>query len=222
MADADTLTLTLSTGGDVVIKLRPDLAPGHVERIASLARDGFYDGVVFHRVIPGFMAQGGDPTGRGTGGSDLPRLHLVDQRLADVLVQLGIDVGVDDVGERSDQAFAFVAGGKLDQIGDVSRVQRLDQLARGFVVARVDGVEDALDEVRPQPVLLVHDGGVRLGRGGGGDRLALAHGCSPDWSTRNGTRAPSYGRAGSGARRAGRLKRGDLFHGDEPWPTPTP
>ncbi len=74
MADAETLTLTLSTGGDVVIRLRPDLAPGHVERIAALARDGFYDGVVFHRVIPGFMAQGGDPTGRGSGGSDLPDL----------------------------------------------------------------------------------------------------------------------------------------------------
>ena len=74
MADAETLTLTLSTGGDVVIRLRPDLAPGHVERIAGLARDGFYDGVVFHRVIPGFMAQGGDPTCRGTGGSDLPDL----------------------------------------------------------------------------------------------------------------------------------------------------
>ncbi len=71
---ADTLTFTLSTGGDVVIKLRPDLAPGHVERIAGLAEDGFYDGVVFHRVIPGFMAQGGDPTGTGMGGSDLPDL----------------------------------------------------------------------------------------------------------------------------------------------------
>lgn len=74
MADAETLTFSLSTGGDVVIKLRPDLAPGHVERISSLAREGFYDGVVFHRVIPGFMAQGGDPTGTGTGGSELPDL----------------------------------------------------------------------------------------------------------------------------------------------------
>ena len=74
MADANTLTLTLSSGGDVVIKLRPDLAPGHVERIAGLARDGFYDGVVFHRVIPGFMAQGGDPTGTGMGGSKQPDL----------------------------------------------------------------------------------------------------------------------------------------------------
>ena len=74
MADANTLTFSLSTGGDVVIKLRPDLAPGHVERIAGLARDGFYDGVVFHRVIPGFMAQGGDPTGTGFHGSDLPNV----------------------------------------------------------------------------------------------------------------------------------------------------
>ena len=71
MAD-ETLTLSLDSGGDVVIKLRPDLAPGHVERITTLAKDGFYDGVVFHRVIPGFMAQGGDPTGTGMGGSKLP------------------------------------------------------------------------------------------------------------------------------------------------------
>ena len=74
MSDADRLTLTLSTGGDVVIKLRPDLAPGHVQRITELANSGFYDGVVFHRVIPGFMAQGGDPTGTGMGGSDKPAL----------------------------------------------------------------------------------------------------------------------------------------------------
>lgn len=73
MAD-ETLTLTLDSGGDVVIRLRPDLAPGHVERIATLAKQGFYDDVVFHRVIPGFMAQGGDPTGTGMGGSELPDL----------------------------------------------------------------------------------------------------------------------------------------------------
>jgi peptidylprolyl isomerase len=77
MAD-EKLTFTLDTGngegGDVVIKLRPDLAPGHVERIKELVGEGFYDGVVFHRVIPGFMAQGGDPTGTGMGGSDKPDL----------------------------------------------------------------------------------------------------------------------------------------------------
>ena len=58
----------------MVIRLRPDLAPKHVERIKTLAKKGFYDGVVFHRVIEGFMAQTGDPTGTGMGGSDLPNL----------------------------------------------------------------------------------------------------------------------------------------------------
>ena len=67
------LTLTLDSG-DVVIRLRPDLAPGHVARITELASEGFYDGVVFHRVIPGFMAQGGDPTGTGMSGSQKPDL----------------------------------------------------------------------------------------------------------------------------------------------------
>lgn len=70
---ADTLTLTLDTG-EVTIKLRPDLAPDHVARITELANDGFYDGVVFHRVIDGFMAQGGDPTGTGMSGSSKPDL----------------------------------------------------------------------------------------------------------------------------------------------------
>ena len=74
MADDDRLVFNLSSGGDVVIKLRPDLAPGHVERITELANSGFYDDVKFHRVIPGFMAQGGDPTGTGTSGSHLPNL----------------------------------------------------------------------------------------------------------------------------------------------------
>ncbi|MGB7374081.1 peptidylprolyl isomerase [Pontixanthobacter sp.] len=72
MADQK-LTLTLETG-DVVIKMRPDLAPGHVARITELVGEGFYDGVVFHRVIPGFMAQGGCPNGTGMGGSDKPDL----------------------------------------------------------------------------------------------------------------------------------------------------
>jgi peptidylprolyl isomerase len=72
MAD-DTLIMTLDTG-PVTIRLRPDLAPGHVARIKALADEGFYDGVVFHRVIAGFMAQGGDPTGTGRGGSPKPDL----------------------------------------------------------------------------------------------------------------------------------------------------
>ncbi|HEX6071853.1 MAG TPA: peptidylprolyl isomerase [Sphingomicrobium sp.] len=71
---ANRLTLTLSNGGTVVIQLRPDLAPHHVERIQALVRRGFYNGLTFHRVIPGFMAQGGDPKGTGEGGSELPDL----------------------------------------------------------------------------------------------------------------------------------------------------
>ncbi len=69
----NTLFLDLKDGR-VVIQLRPDIAPGHVERIKKLARDGFYDGIVFHRVIDGFMAQTGDPTGTGMGGSNEPDL----------------------------------------------------------------------------------------------------------------------------------------------------
>lgn len=70
---ADTLTLTIDTNSgepsDVVIKMRPDLAPGHVAHISKLVKDGFYDGLTFHRVIDGFMAQGGCPNGTGMGGA---------------------------------------------------------------------------------------------------------------------------------------------------------
>jgi peptidylprolyl isomerase len=71
---ANHLFLELSTGGTVEIVLRPDLAPHHIERIQTLVRRGFYNGLTFHRVIPGFMAQGGDPKGTGEGGSELPDL----------------------------------------------------------------------------------------------------------------------------------------------------
>jgi peptidylprolyl isomerase len=71
--DGDTLVIETKTG-NVVIKLRPDLAPKHVERVKQLAKEGFYDGLKFHRVIPGFMAQTGDPKGTGEGGSNYPDL----------------------------------------------------------------------------------------------------------------------------------------------------
>ncbi|MCF6327116.1 MAG: peptidylprolyl isomerase [Devosiaceae bacterium] len=73
MEEMPILELKLSDG-TVAIRLRPDLAPQHVARIVELSQDGFYDGIVFHRVIEGFMAQTGDPTGTGMGGSDLPDL----------------------------------------------------------------------------------------------------------------------------------------------------
>lgn len=77
----NTILLDLRTGR-VVIRLRPDLAPLAAERIRTLARDGFYDGTPFHRVIEGFMAQGGDPTGTGSGGSPLPNLQAEFTRAA--------------------------------------------------------------------------------------------------------------------------------------------
>jgi len=81
MADLEnTLYLELKDGR-VTVELLPDLAPRHVERVKALARQGFYDGTVFHRVIEGFMAQGGDPTGTGTGGSDLGNLPAEFTRL---------------------------------------------------------------------------------------------------------------------------------------------
>ncbi len=72
--DPENTLIMETTKGKVVIALRPDLAPGHVERIKTLARRKFYDGIAFHRVIDGFMAQTGCPNGTGTGGSDLPDL----------------------------------------------------------------------------------------------------------------------------------------------------
>lgn len=72
--DPENTLLMETSKGSVVIECLPDLAPGHVKQIKELAREGFYDGVVFHRVIDGFMAQGGDPTGTGTGGSSKPNL----------------------------------------------------------------------------------------------------------------------------------------------------
>jgi peptidylprolyl isomerase len=73
-ADAANTVFLDTRDGRVVIRLRPDLAPKHVAQIKALVKRGFYDGIVFHRVIAGFMAQTGDPTGTGTGGSDLPNI----------------------------------------------------------------------------------------------------------------------------------------------------
>src|SRR3954462_11939638 len=74
MTDPEDTMILETTKGKVVIAMRPDLAPGHVARIKELVRDGFYDGIVFHRVIDGFMAQTGCPHGTGTGGSSYPNL----------------------------------------------------------------------------------------------------------------------------------------------------
>ncbi|MEM9572609.1 MAG: peptidylprolyl isomerase [Pseudomonadota bacterium] len=75
MADAENTIIMETSKGTVSIELRPDLAPGHCDRIKELAREGFYDGIIFHRVIDGFMAQVGCPDGTGMGGSSKPNLQ---------------------------------------------------------------------------------------------------------------------------------------------------
>ena len=140
MAD-DKLTFTLDTGngegGDVVIKLRPDLAPGHVARITELANDGFYDGVVFHRVIPGFMAQTGDgQRGDGTGGSKYPNLPA---EFSNVPFTRGI-VGMaraSDPNSANSQFFIMFApaphlNGQYTVLGRVVEgMEHVDQIKRG-------------------------------------------------------------------------------------------
>ena len=115
MDPENTLIMELDTG-PVTIKLRPDLAPGHVERIKELTREGFYDGVVFHRVIPGFMAQGGDPTGTGYHGSDLPNIKAEFSATPHEFLDAGTDVVVlgryrgvaKGTGKQLDVPFAHV------------------------------------------------------------------------------------------------------------------
>jgi peptidylprolyl isomerase len=103
----NTLQIDLKDG-KVLIALRPDLAPGHVERIKTLAKQGFYDGIVFHRVIDGFMAQTGDPKGNGTGGSPLPNLKAEFSREPFVRGTLGM-ARAQDPNSANSQFFIMFA-----------------------------------------------------------------------------------------------------------------
>ena len=99
------LTLQLSNGGTVVILLRPDIAPLHVERMRTLVRNGFYDGLTFHRVIPGFMAQGGDPKGTGAGSSTLPNVKAEFSSLPFMRGTLGAARADEDTNSANSQFF---------------------------------------------------------------------------------------------------------------------
>ena len=152
MADDDRLVFNLSSGGDVVIRLRPDLAPGHVERIKSLATSGFYDGVTFHRVVPGFMAQGGDPTGRGTGGSDLPDLKAEFSREPHVRGTCSMARTNDPNSANSQFFICFGDAGFLDGQytvwGEVeSGMEHVDSLPKGEPPANPGKIVKA--EIRP-------------------------------------------------------------------------
>ena len=132
---ANRLTLQLSNGGTVTIQLRPDLAPNHVERIQALVRRGFYDGLNFHRVVPGFMAQGGDPSGTGEGGSELPDLKAEFTPLPFLRGTVGA-ARTDSPDTANSQFFImFVPNANLD--GNYT------------VIGRVTGGMDAVDKIAP-------------------------------------------------------------------------
>ena len=122
--------------GRVVIKLRPDLAPKHVAQIKKLTREGFYDGIVFHRVIDGFMAQTGDPTGTGTGGSNLPDIPAVFSKAHFARGTLGMARAQDPDSANSQFFVMFADGGFLDGQytvwGEVvSGMEYVDKIKRG-------------------------------------------------------------------------------------------
>ena len=128
--------LDLSTGGTVVVQLRPDKAPAHVDRIKTLTRAGFYDGLVFHRVIDGFMAQTGDPKGTGEGGSPLPDLKAEFNDLPHVrgAVSMARAAGVDSANSQFFIVFLPVLrlDGKYTVFGRVTQgIQFVDAIERG-------------------------------------------------------------------------------------------
>lgn len=140
----DTLYIDLSTGGRVTVEMLPDRAPAHVERIKELAREGFYDGVVFHRVIEGFMAQTGDPTGTGRGGSDKPDLR---DEFTDYAYKRGT-VGMATSGPNTANSQFFICftdtgcsflTGKYTVWGQVTQgMEHVDAVARGEPPANPD------------------------------------------------------------------------------------
>ena len=133
---ANRLNIELSSGGTVVIQLRPDLAPNHVRRIQQLASSGFYNGTFFHRVIAGFMAQGGDPTGTGNGASPLPDLAAEFNALPHMRGVLSMARGEDENSANSQffimLAPSFALDHKYTGLGRVvSGMQFVDGIAKG-------------------------------------------------------------------------------------------
>ena len=135
-ADPENTLLMQLESGTVTIALRPDIAPNHAERLKTLTRQGFYDGVVFHRVIDSFMAQAGDPTGTGSGGSDLPDLNA---EFSDVPFTRGV-VGMartNDPNSANSQFFIMYGeapplNGQYTVVGEVVEgMEAVDALEKG-------------------------------------------------------------------------------------------
>lgn len=134
---ANKLHLSLSTGGEIVFQLRPDIAPNHVARIQQLVAQGFYNNLSFHRVIPGFMAQTGDPQGTGAGGSSLPDLQAEFSTLPHMRGMLAMARKADDVNSANSQFFimlspTFDLDNKYTVLGRVvSGMAAVDSIAPG-------------------------------------------------------------------------------------------
>jgi peptidylprolyl isomerase len=142
------LHLDLSTGGRVTILLNPTVAPAHVERIKTLARRGFYNGIVFHRVIEGFMAQTGDPTATGTGSSDLPDLAAEFNAIPHLRGTVSMARAGDPNSANSQFFICFQPRFSLDKnytaFGRViSGMQFVDAIARGEPPAQPDRILQA-------------------------------------------------------------------------------
>ena len=133
--------------GDVVIALKPDVAPAHVERIKTLTREGFYDGIVFHRVIDGFMAQTGDPTGTGMGGSDRPDIAAEFSDVPFTRGTVGMARSSDPDSANSQFFIMFDEGsflnGQYTVVGEVVEgMDCIDQINKGEPPASPDQIID--------------------------------------------------------------------------------
>jgi peptidylprolyl isomerase len=156
----NTLHLDLSTGGRVTIQMYPDIAPAHVERIKTLTRQGFYNGVIFHRVIDGFMAQTGDPKGTGQGGSELPDLKAEFNRMPHLRGTVSM-ARTNEPDTANSQFFIvfqprFALDNKYTVFGRVTAgMQYVDSIERGEPPAspsRILQASIAADNVPPPPV----------------------------------------------------------------------
>ncbi|MGD9664090.1 MAG: peptidylprolyl isomerase [Novosphingobium sp.] len=152
------LYLDLSTGQRVTIRLMPDWAPNHVERIKTLTRQGFYDGVIFHRVIDGFMAQTGDPTGTGTGGSELPDVAQEFNPMPHLRGTVSMARAQDPDSANSQFFIVFYPRFSLDRnytnFGRViANMDAVDQIARGEPPANPTRIVHAFLGSSPAPAL---------------------------------------------------------------------
>ncbi|MCB2013687.1 MAG: peptidylprolyl isomerase [Sphingobium sp.] len=146
---ANVWVLQLSNGGTVRIQLRADVAPGHVERIKALTNSGFYNGLIFHRVIPGFMAQGGDPNGDGTGGSSEPDLTAEFSDLPHVRGVVSMARAQDENSANSQFFIMFMPRMQLDHKYTV-----VGRVIEGMQY--VDAIEKGEPPVNPTKIVSAH------------------------------------------------------------------